>query len=113
MTFRLILQPAMAALFAFRDGLKDARAGRPAYLWTTVTDKAQRADLVRHGWTSVGRIFFLAIIMDIVYQLFVQRWIYPGEVLIIAVLLAVIPYLLIRGPVNRLFSSRLVRRSRS
>ena len=34
MSFRIILQPVMAILFAFRDGLADARAGRPAYLWT-------------------------------------------------------------------------------
>lgn len=32
MSFRLILQPAMATFFAIRDGIKDARLGRPP-LW--------------------------------------------------------------------------------
>ena len=32
MTFRFILQPAMAALAAFRDGVKDARLGRTPYV---------------------------------------------------------------------------------
>lgn len=102
MTFRIILQPMMAILFALRDGLKDARTGRPAYLWTAVTDQTQRATLVREGWAAIARVFFLAIVMDVIYQLIVHRWIYPGELLITAVLLAVVPYAVIRGPINRI-----------
>ena len=102
MTFRLILQPTMAALLAVLAGLKDAREGRPPYLWTLVTDPAQRGDLLRQGWKAITRVFVLAIIMDAIYQWIVLRWIYPGELLIVAILLAVIPYLLIRGPANRI-----------
>ncbi len=105
MTFRIILQPIMAVLFAVRDGLRDAREDRPPYLWTLITDSSQRVDLLRQGWAAVGRVFILAIVMDVVYQLIVEGWIYPGELLTIAILLAVIPYLVIRGPVNRLVRS--------
>ena len=38
MTFRFILQPAMAAIAAFRYDVEDARIGRPPY----VVDAAQR-----------------------------------------------------------------------
>lgn len=102
MTFRIILQPLMASLLAVRAGLKDAREERPPYLWTILTDATQRASLVREGWKSVARVFVLAIVMDVIYQWIVLRWIYPGETLIVAVALAVIPYLLLRGPINRL-----------
>lgn len=102
MTFRIILQPAMATLLAVLAGLRDAREGRPPYLWTVLTDPLQRADLLREGWKAVGRVFLLAIIMDIIYQLIVERWIYPLELLIVAIVLAVVPYLLVRGPVNRI-----------
>jgi hypothetical protein len=102
MTFRIILQPLMATLLAVRAGLKDAREGRPPYFWTILTDPSQRMSLIREGWKAVARVFFLAIIMDVIYQWIVQKWIYPGETLIVAVVLAVIPYLLIRGPVNRI-----------
>jgi hypothetical protein len=110
MSFRLILQPTMAALLAIRAGLKDAREGRSAYLWTTLTDEAQRVALLREGWAAIARVFLLAIIMDGVYQFIVQRWIYLGEVLIVAILLAVVPYVLIRGPVMRI--ARQWRRTR-
>ena len=106
MTFRIILQPLMASLFAFRDGLRDAREGRPPYLWTLITDPLQRIDLIRQGWTAVGRVFILAIVMDVIYQLIVVGWIYPFEMITVAIVLAVIPYLVIRGPVNRLVRSR-------
>ncbi len=102
MTFRVILQPIMATLLAFRAGLKDAREGRPPYLWTILSDPEQRAGLIRDGWKSIARVFGLAVIMDIIYQWIVQHWIYPGEVVIVAILLAIVPYLLIRGPVTRL-----------
>ena len=108
MTFRIILQPTMALLLAFRAGLKDAQQGRPPYFWTILTDSSQRADLLREGWKAVARVFFLAVIMDVIYQLIVFRWVYPLESILVAILLAVVPYLLIRGPVNR-----IVRRLRS
>jgi len=46
-------------------------------------------------------VFVLAIVMDVIYQLIVLRWVYPFELILVAILLAVVPYLLIRGPVNR------------
>jgi len=101
MTFRVILQPTMATLLAVRAGLKDAREGRPPYLWTILTDPSQRAGLIREGWKACARVFFLAIIIDLIYQWTVQRWVYPGELIVVAIVLALVPYLLIRGPVNR------------
>ena len=102
MTFRIILQPLMAVLLAVRAGLKDAREGQPPYLWTILTDSSQRRELIHHGWHAIARVFVLAIIMDVIYQLIVQKWIYPGETVIVAIVLAVVPYLLFRGPVNRI-----------
>jgi hypothetical protein len=110
MTFRIILQPLMASLLAIRAGMKDAQTGRPPFFWTILTDPGRRGDLVREGWRSVARVFFLAIVMDAIYQVVVLKWIYPFELLLIAILLAVVPYLLIRGPMNRLV--RRLRRKR-
>jgi hypothetical protein len=50
----------------------------------------------------VGKVFVLATILDVVYQFWVLRRFYPGESLIVALVLAIVPYLLLRGPVNRL-----------
>jgi len=106
MTFRLILQPIMAAIFAVRSGLKDAKEGKPAYFWALFTDSVHRGDLLRDGWKAVGKVFIFAIIIDLVYQWMVFRWFYPGEAFWVAVGLAFIPYLAIRGPVNRIARRR-------
>ena len=105
LTFRLILQPLVAAALAIRAGLLDARTGRPPYLWTILTNPVHRRDLLREGWKAVVNVFVVAVVIDVAYQLLVFRWVYLGEVLIVAFLLACVPYLLIRGPANRIASA--------
>jgi hypothetical protein len=106
MKFRLLLQPTMAALLAIRSGLKDARTGKPPYFWTIATDPTARAELLKDGWKSVGKVFVLALALDVVYQIVELRFVYPGEAVIVAVLLAIVPYLILRGLVTRLMSRR-------
>src|SRR5262245_43859916 len=102
LAFRLVLQPAMAAIAALKAGLEDGRSNRPAYFWAVIANRPHRRSLLRDGWKDIGSIFALAVAVDVVYQLIVLRWVYPGESLLVAVLLAVVPYLTIRGPVGRI-----------
>ena len=111
LSFRLLLQPVVAAVLAIRAGLQDARTGRPPYFWTILTSPDDRRALLREGWKAVAQIFVLAVIMDALYQLIVFRWVYPVELLLVAFLLACVPYLLIRGPVNRIARGRPSTRS--
>jgi hypothetical protein len=104
MNLRLLLQPTMATIFAVLAGLKDAKAGKPAYFWALATDPAHRAEMLRDGWKGVSKVFVLAILLDVIYQFVVQRFVYPGEAILVALILAIVPYLLFRGPVNRLAS---------
>ncbi len=100
--FRLIFQPLMATIFAVIDGVKDAKLGNPPYFWNIASNREDRKELLKLGWKRVGKIFILAVVLDVIYSLKVMHWIYPGETLIVAFVLAVVPYLLVRGPVNRL-----------
>ena len=50
MKFRLLLQPTMAAIFAIRAGLADAKDGKPPYFWALVNDPAHRAEMLKDGW---------------------------------------------------------------
>ncbi|HZJ32539.1 MAG TPA: hypothetical protein VFD21_13265 [Vicinamibacterales bacterium] len=109
MKFRLVLQPAMAAFFAIQAGMADARAGRSPYFWTLVTGRSAREPLLESGWKSVGRVFILAVLLDVVYQLYVFRFVYPMEAFTVALVLAILPYLVLRGLVTRLVRSNRVR----
>jgi len=101
MKFRLVLQPAMAAFFAIRSGLADARAGKPPYFWCLLTSPRERENMLKDGWKSVGKVFILATLLDAVYQVFEIHFIYIGEALTFAFVLAILPYLILRGPVTR------------
>jgi hypothetical protein len=102
--FRLVLQPVMAVIFAVLAGLKDAKAGKPAYFWDLMSNPIHRADMIKDGWKDVGKVFILALVLDVAYQIMVLRFVYPGETIIVAFVLAIVPYLILRGPVNRLAS---------
>ena len=100
--FRLVVQPLIAAFFAVRAGLREASRGEPPFLWTFLTQPGQRPDLKSAIWKDVGKVFAMAIVIDTIYELYVFHWVYPLQALIVAVVLAFLPYLLICGPVNRI-----------
>jgi hypothetical protein len=100
--FRLVIQPIVASVIAIRAGLKDAREGKPAFFWTLLTNSAERQILLRSGWKDIGKIFVVAFVLDTGYQVFVLRTFYLVQAFIVAVVLAIVPYVLFRGPVTRL-----------
>ena len=62
--------------FAIRDGVKDAREGRPPHFWRMVTGPPEARKRL--------------------------RWVYPIEAMTTAAFLAIVPYLVVRGVVNRI-----------
>ncbi len=101
MKFRFILQPSMAVIAAVRDGINDARIGRSPYFWSIAFESQTRVARLREGLNATARIILLGLVMDVIYQLMVLKTFYPVEALIIAVLLAFVPHMLIRGLVTR------------
>jgi hypothetical protein len=92
----------MATIAAAHDGINDARLGRSPYFWTVLHDADRRGKRLSEGLASTARIILLGLGMDTIYQLKVLGSFYPGEAVIIALALAFVPYLLLRGPVARI-----------
>ncbi len=105
MTFRFILQPAMALIAALRDGVKDARLGRTPYVWALIRgvhESQGRSGRLWEGIVSTARIIILGVVMDTLYQWVVFKTFYPVQAAVIAILLAFVPYLVFRGPIERI-----------
>jgi hypothetical protein len=102
LSMRFVLQPAMSAIFAARDGIKDARTGRSPYFWTVLADPQKRLNRLREGVDATGKIILAAIALDAVYQYITTKTFFPVEALLVAILLAFIPYFLLRGPIARI-----------
>jgi len=101
MTFRIILQPIGAAIAAGVDGFKDAKSGRSPYLWTMLTNPSEGGGRLREGVISTARVLLLGLGVDLIYQYIELKTFYPGEAAIVAIVLAFVPYLLLRGPAAR------------
>lgn len=111
MHLRLIMQPMMATLFGIRDGLRFAREKRSFLLWGGPADPAERHAQFLATARSIGKVFALAIVLDAIYQFVEFRWFYLIEALIVAVVVALVPYLAVRFLVNTF--ARIRRGSRS
>jgi hypothetical protein len=104
--FRFLVQPLVAVVLALRDGMLDARTGRSPYFWTLVHDPALRRERLREGVKATLRVVLLGVAIDALYQFRVHGTVYPGEAIGIALLLGFVPYLLIRGPTDRIARRR-------
>jgi len=102
MVFRFVLQPIMATVAALRDGIQDARTGRTPLLWTVLNDPANRRGRLNEALIATARIILLGLAMDTVYQVIEFDSFHPAEAVIIALLLAFLPYLVLRGLVTRI-----------
>jgi hypothetical protein len=108
MSVRMVLQPLVALFFAFRDGRRDARQGRPPYFWSLFTAPEHRREMLESGWGSIGKVFVVAIVLDFLFQYLFLQNIRPLGALLAGIILALVPYLLLRGAVNRLLRSKRV-----
>jgi hypothetical protein len=97
MSFRFLLQPIMAMIFGIRDGRKDTRKSRPAFVWSILTDPDERPALLKDALRSVSKILLFALVLDGIYQLMTFKRIYPMEAIVVAMAVALLPYIVIRG----------------
>ena len=107
--FRLLMMPIVVTVLAIRAHLRDVREGHPLYLGAFLTSRTERRRLLRSGLRDFGKVFVVACVLDAIYQVLVLRGFYPGEMLIVAVVCALVPYFVIRGPVTRIVNSALRR----
>ena len=100
--FRLFIMPLVVTFLAIRAHLRDVREGRPLFLWAFLKDPAERQRLFRSGLKDFGKVFVVACVLDTTYQIWVLRSFYLGELLVVAVVCAIVPYFLVRGPITRI-----------
>lgn len=98
---RFLIQPVVGFIIALIAGLKDAKAGNPPYLWAMFTNAEYGKTLFHEGWKDVRIPFIISLILDAIYQLISFKTIYFFELLFTAFFLALMPYLIFRGLVNR------------
>ena len=101
MSFRFLIQPAVAIFFAVRAGIRDARENKPTFLGCALSNPRSWRARMRQSWKDVGTVFIVALILDSIYQVVVHSGIFTLELLITATVLALVPYMVLRDLVSR------------
>src|SRR4029434_533064 len=83
--FRFVFQPLFAAILAIRAGVADAQDDRTPYLWSVLSNPLERPQLIRDGLKDLTRVLVFAIVLDVIYQLVVFRWVYPLQSVLVAI----------------------------
>jgi hypothetical protein len=106
---RFILQPTIATILGIRDGAKDARAGKPPFLWGLVFHSSERPGLIRSALVSVRDLVAVAILLDVIAQFLIFRMVHPGAALLLGPVLIATPYATSRALTNRIVHWRTPR----
>jgi hypothetical protein len=99
--FRFILQPTLAALLGGRDGVADARAGRPPYFLALFSGTGGRRQLLRSALSSIANLLLMGILLDAVFQWVIFGASHPGAAVLVGPVLIAAPYSLARALANR------------
>ncbi|MEZ5576922.1 MAG: hypothetical protein R3F44_15380 [Candidatus Competibacteraceae bacterium] len=103
LSFRLIIQPLIAVFFAIRSGMQDGGpAGRCSFGLSSERSGTPAGTPARRLETCWKSLHCGVVIVDVIYQIIVRHWVYPSEALMVAAILSVLPYLVMRGLVNRI-----------
>jgi hypothetical protein len=99
---RFILQPTVAIVLGTRDGVRDAHADFPPFLWSLLFRSGRRTDLLRSAFVSVRDLMAIAILLDVISQYLISREIHPGAALLLGPVLIGTPYAMARALTNRI-----------
>ncbi len=106
MHFRLIMQPLVAIALGIRDGLKDARAGRPPFVMDLIVRPQGRKRQLKQALETLVKPLIMAIVLDAVAQYLMFQTIYPTAAVFVGIAIMGVPYSLARGLTNRIASAR-------
>ncbi|MGE5668559.1 MAG: hypothetical protein ACM338_10235 [Betaproteobacteria bacterium] len=108
--FRFVLQPVLATLLAFRDGTRDARTRASPYFWSLIHEPTQRRAHVVEALRATAKVLGLGVFLDAMFQVRAfGTFLYPVETLVVVLSLCFLPYVLMRGPADRIARQRLTR----
>lgn len=96
MTIRFYLQPTLSFVAALKDGIRDVRLGHKGFFWTALWNPSQPRGRLREGLISTSQMALIGFAMDAIYQFKVFHRFYPAEAVMMVLLLAVIPYFVLR-----------------
>ena len=104
MSFRFILQPAIAVFLGIRDGLMDAKAGTPPFIADLIFSPKDRDRQLKSAFHRLLTPIIVSTVLDAIAQHLIFGHINPLGAVLVGTFVMGIPYALARGVTNRIAS---------
>ena len=105
MSFRFILQPIVAIGLGVRDGLMDAKAGMPPFIYDLIFKPKNRKRQLTSAFHRLLTPIIVATILDAIAQYLIFKHIRPLHALLVGTFIMGLPYSISRGITNRIASA--------
>jgi hypothetical protein len=102
--FRLILQPLAAVILGARLGIKDAKRGDTPFFTALFHGEGGRGALLAKAAREALVPLIVAFIVDSILQRLINGRIRPLAAVIVGGLLVFLPFLIVRGLTNRIWT---------
>jgi len=99
---RFVVQPLVAILLGIRDGRRDARAGKPPYVFAVLAVRELRREQLASGVEALTKPLIVAILVDMVVQYLIFRSVRLWSALLVGAVLVALPYAATRALTNRI-----------
>jgi hypothetical protein len=110
LSLRFIIQPIIAIILAVRDGRIDAKAGTPPFVYDLVFDPSHRSERLLNALHAILIPVIIGTVADGIAQYMIFQHVRPIPAILVGALVIGIPYALVRGLINRIFSNRYRRK---
>jgi hypothetical protein len=104
--FRFILQPSIAIFLGIRDGLMDAKAGTPPFIYDLIFRPQNRRRQLAAAFHKLLTPIIVATVLDAIAQYLIFRHVRPLHALLVGMFVMGLPYSVARGITNRIASRR-------
>ncbi len=106
MSFRFILQPTVAVILGIKDGLKDAKAGTPPFVFDLLFHPKNRRRNLKSAFRRLLVPIIVGTVLDAIAQYLIFKQIHPLPAVMVGAFVMGVPYSVARGLTNRIATAR-------
>lgn len=106
LNFRFVLQPIVAIILGIRDGVRDAKAGTPPFLFDLFEKPKGRKRQIRKALRSLLVSLLIATFLDGVAQYLLFAHVRISGALTVGIMIMGLPYVIARAVTNWVISWR-------
>jgi hypothetical protein len=106
MGLRFVFQPLVGVLLGVRDGMIDAKAGEPPFIFDLIVNRENRKAKLANIIKSLSKTIIIAIVLDVIVQYLIFDQVRVTSAIMVAVMILIVPYSLARAITNRVLTKR-------